>query len=80
MSKILVTETIHRDGEYPICFDCQNTITGIQIKCNCGCDEYWCQPCYYKHYRDFAVDITLKRFKDSESEINEEFSEALNQR
>lgn len=62
--KIIVTETLYKDGECPICFDCQRPATGMQIQCNCGCKEIWCQPCFYRHYRDFANDISLRKFGD----------------
>jgi hypothetical protein len=77
MKKIIVTQTIYKDGECPICFDCQKPAIGVQIKCNCGCDEIWCQPCYYKHYRDFVSKITLNRFVNGEGDFNESFSKAL---
>jgi hypothetical protein len=66
MSKIIVTETIYKDGECPLCFDCQMPAVSMQIRCNCGCDELWCQPCYYKHYNDFANGITLNKFTNGE--------------
>jgi len=77
MSKIIITETIFKDGETPLCFDCQKPAVGMQIKCNCGCDELWCQPCYYKHYSTFANARTLKRFLDPGCGVCEKLAQAL---
>jgi len=77
MSKIIITHTIHKDGEYPICFRCLKPALGTQIKCNCGCDETYCQPCYYIHYRDFASKMTLLRFTEGDIDVTEEFSNAI---
>ena len=77
VDKIIITETIHKDGDYPICFDCQEPAIGLQIQCNCGCKEIWCQPCFYRHYKDFANDISLLRFKKGNKGVSETLTNAI---
>lgn len=77
MSKILVSETIYKDGECPICFDCRKPAVSIQIQCNCGCNEIWCQPCFYKHYHGFAIKMTLQRFTGGKEGSNKSLAEIL---
>jgi hypothetical protein len=67
--KIIIKQTIHKDGQYPTCVGCLEPAVELQIECNCGCDGTWCQPCYYKHYRDVACEITLKRFINRENDM-----------
>jgi predicted sulfurtransferase len=62
-SRIKITQTIHRDNEHDICFDCREPVIVEQFHCNCGCDEVYCQPCFLKHYKNFAMHITLQRFR-----------------
>lgn len=66
--KIVVTEKIFKDGECPKCYKCLKPALEIQIYCNCGCQEVWCQPCYYNHYKNFAIRATMNNFINSDSE------------
>lgn len=75
MAKIKITQTIHKDHEYPICLRCKNSVIILQIKCNCGCNGTYCQPCFYIHYKDEASKISLQRFLENDEYKGELFRE-----
>ena len=62
--KIKIIVAIQKDNEYDLCFDCRKPVVE-QFHCNCGCEEVYCQKCFYDHYKNFAIHITLQRFRNN---------------